>query len=254
MKSGPRWLALSVTALVGLAIAACSGPNAPTGPASENVGNGWVHIQCPANGVRTSDTLVAVIGEAFFSRDYACLPCEPPTPGVEMSLVIESAGGMAVPVTSVLERTYPFILHHWWALVPLFPDANRIRVTAADSAGNIGRASIVITRDATAPPGANRLDARITGPTTDSVFTTTAKYLTLRVQVTGDMTEGSAYCWNDAFVPGNPDGHTWLSLAGSEWTGAVGLLPGSNFLRVVANNRCGSGRDSLRVVLTPTSP
>jgi len=51
------------------------------------------------------------------------------------------------------------------------------------------------------------------------------------------------------------DGHTSLSLAGgSEWTGAAKLLPGSNFLRVVAHGQCASGRDSLRVVLAPTSP
>lgn len=255
MKPAPRWLALSIAALVGLAIAACSVSNAPTWPGSENVGNEWVTIQCPADGVRTSDTLVIVKGDAFVSRDYSCSTCDPLSAGVEMSLMNESdAGGAAVTVTSFVAKPWPYrLVHIWWASVPLFPGANRIRVTAADSAGNIGRASIVVTRDATAPPDANRLDVRITSPTADSTFTTTGTYLTLRVQVTGNMTGGSVSCWNDAFAPGNPDGHTSFSLAGSEWKGTAVLLPGSNFLRVLASGRCATGRDSLRVVLAPTS-
>lgn len=255
MRSAPRWLGLSATALIGLAIAACSNLEAPTSPPPENVGNGWVIIQCPANGVRTSDTLVSVGGDAFVSRDYSCSTCEPPRAGVEMSVVIESdAGSTTATVTSFAAREPFFLEHHWWALVPLSPGANRIRVTAADSAGNIGRSSIVITRDATAPPGANRLEVRITSPTTDSVFTTTTTYLGLRVQISGNMTGGSAYCWNDAFALGNPDGLTSLSLSGSEWKGSIHLLPGSNPLRVQADGRCGLGRDSLRVVLAPTAP
>jgi len=140
--------------LIALVLAGCgedepTSPEAPSG--SGNVGAGWVKIKCPTGSVTTGEAHIGLWGYAFVSP--ALFTCCPLDPAVTVTWRNDMTGtsGTAWSLAYVVPL-FQFPVHQWSASAwPLAVGANLIRVTAADSAGNIGRAEVTVTYDPNAP-------------------------------------------------------------------------------------------------------
>ena len=129
-----------------------------------------------------------------------------------------------------------------WAAadVPLKLGENRITVTAADAAGNVGTDTLTITRIGTDPP-----TVTITSPTADPTWTTILRTLDLAGTASDDVAVAYVTWSNDRGGSGTCTGTTSWSVTG------IPLEVGANVITVTAYDSAGkTGQDVITVTFT----
>ena len=121
-------------------------PNAPT-----RKGFGSVEITTPSSSSHSTESdSIHLGGTAFISpTNFVCCSGSADDTGVGVSWSSSRGGGgfTSQSVDLCFFIFTPFLCHHTWsAAVPLAVGANVIRVTAADSSGNVGTDTITVTR------------------------------------------------------------------------------------------------------------
>ena len=124
--------------------------------------------------------------------------------------------------------------------IPLIEGPNVITVTAVDSVGNSGMATLTVTYDATPPTVA------ITSPATDP-FPTTTRPLPM-VGTAGDNLNLVSVTWANSLGGGG------TATGTTSWTASVYLFPGSNVITVTATDaHSHTATDTITVDFTPES-
>ena len=141
-----------------IALAGCGGGGGgaaepPSDP--DRVGKGWITIVAPQTITDSSTGFLQ--GKAFISpTHWRCCTGSPTDTGVTVTWSNTTTGASGdASQTPIYEWLFGYFLidHQWRASIPLAVGRNAIAVTAVDADGNLGRATITVTRTPdTAPP------------------------------------------------------------------------------------------------------
>jgi hypothetical protein len=149
-----KYLLILIVSLISLACGGGGGGGNGGGSSSSN--QGWVTISGSSN-YTTESTCEYMTGGAFISPTWSrCCSGSADDTGVTVTWtnVTTGVGGNAYQYVSICWFFRSYLCDHTWSAdVPLTMGQNLITVTATDPSGNVGKASVTVTRvpDVTLP-------------------------------------------------------------------------------------------------------